>query len=433
MQTMRLLIALYFAIAGTLFADNWPQWRGPHGTGVCDETNLPVQWSTNQNVRWRVRLPDRGNSTPVIWGNRVFVTQAIESTGTQRTLTEVLPHRRTLMCFDRANGKLVWQKGIDVKEREPTHPTNPYCSASPVTDGERVIVSYGAAGLYAYDFKGKELWHRDLGPQKHIWGNAASPVIYHDLCILNYGPGERQFLIAVDKKTGKTIWQVDEPGGLTGDKKTTPDKPTWVGSWSTPIVVTIEGRDELLMSFPSRLASLDPTTGKERWTCGGLTPLVYTSPIYSDGIAVAMAGFSGSSIAVKTGGDGDVTASHRVWHVLKNRQRIGSGVISGDYIYIHEDPGVAQCIELKTGKVVWDERLAGKGVKSDSWSSMVLAGDKLYSLNQGGDTFVLRASPKFELLNTNSLGETSMSSVAPSNGELFIRTYKSLWCIGPKR
>ncbi len=409
---------------GYAWAGNWPAWRGPHGTGLSDETSLPLHWSTNENVRWRVPLPDRGNSTPVIWGNRVFITQAIDGKPV---------HRRTLICFDRSTGKLLWQTGIDVTEREPTHETNPYCSASPAIDGERLFVSFGAAGLYAYNFEGKELWHRDLGPQKHIWGNAASPVLYRDLAILNFGPGERTFLIAVDKRSGKTIWQVDEPGGDSGEKKPGQDKPLWIGSWTTPTLARVDDHDELLMSFPSRVASLDPMTGKERWTCRGLNPLVYTSPLYSDGVVVAMGGFGGSSLAVKTGGHGDVTETHRLWQVPKNKQRIGSGVISGDHIYILDDPGVAECIDLRTGKVIWEQRLRGQGAKSDNWSSMVLAGDKLYAINQSGDGFVVRASPKFEVLSTNSIRETTISSIAPSEGELFIRTYKALWCIGEKQ
>jgi outer membrane protein assembly factor BamB len=187
------------------------------------------------------------------------------------------------------------------------------------------------------------------------------------------------------------------------------------------------------MTFPNRVAGLDPSTGKEHWTCSGLTPLVYTSPLYANGIVVAMAGYGGSSLGVKTGGHDDVTQTHRLWQVPKNKQRIGSGVISGDYIYILDDPGIAECIEVKSGKVVWEERLKGQAAKGDNWSSLMLSGDKWYAINQAGDAFVVRASPKFEVLASNSLGETAMSSIAPSNGELFIRTYKALWCISEKR
>jgi outer membrane protein assembly factor BamB len=397
-------------------ADHWPQWRGPQGTGASAETNLPLHWSTNENVRWRVPLPDRGNSTPVVWGNRVFITQAIED-------------RRTLMCFNRADGKLLWQSGVSFPEKETTHETNPLCSASPATDGERVVVSFASAGLYCYDLKGEGLWHRDLGKQAHIWGNGASPLIHGDLCILNFGPGERSFLIAVNKRSGETVWQVNEPGGSSGAEKAG-EKPNWTGSWTTPIVVRVNGREELIMAWPGRVAAYDPGIGKEFWTCSGLNPLVYTSPLYADDTVVAMGGFMGMALAVKAGGSGDVTQTHRLWQHPKTKQRIGSGVIHADYIYILNDPGVAECYELKTGKLVWEERLKGRGPDNSSWSSMVLAGHRLYVINHSGDTFVLRASPNFEALATNSLGEPDNASLAVSDGDIFIRTHKALWCIG---
>lgn len=339
-------------------------------------------------------------------------------------------NRRTLVCLDRSNGKQLWQSGVVYPEKEMSHDTNPQCSASPVTDGERVIVSFGSAGLYCYGFDGKEMWHRDLGKQAHIWGNASSPMLHGQLCILNFGPGERTFLIAVNKKTGDTVWQKDEPGGDSGEKKPGQDKAEWIGSWSTPIVINVDGHEELIMSLPRRVVAFSPGTGQELWTCRGLNPLVYTSPLYADGIVVAMGGFGGSALAVRAGGHGDVTESHRLWQIPKTKQRIGSGVIHEGHIYILNDPGVAECFELKTGKLVWEERLKGRGAKSDSWASMVLSEDRLYVVNQSGDAFVLKASPKFEVLAANPLGETTISSPAVSGGDIFIRTYKSLWCIG---
>ena len=352
-------------------------------------------------------------------GKRVFLTQAVEN-------------RRTVMCFDRADGKLLWQSGVTYAGKESSHETNPLCSASPAADGGRVIVSFASAGLFCYDFDGKELWHRDLGKQAHIWGNGASPIIHVGLCILNFGPGERTFLIAVNKKTGEKEWQVDEPGGNSGEERPG-EKPNWIGSWSTPIVIKVNGREELIMTWPKRVAAYDPETGKELWTCGGLNPLVYTSPLYADGAIVAMGGFMGMALAVKADGSGDVTETHRLWHHPKTKQRIGSGVIHDGHIYILNDPGVAECYELKTGKLIWEERLAGKGPDNTSWSSMVRAGDRLYVINHSGDTFVLRASPKFELLATNSLGETDNASLAVSDGDIFIRPHEALWCIAGRK
>jgi outer membrane protein assembly factor BamB len=195
----------------------------------------------------------------------------------------------------------------------------------------------------------------------------------------------------------------------------------------------VEGRDQLLMSWPRRLAAYDPQSGDEIWTCSGLNPLVYTSPIYEDGIVVAMGGFGGMSIAVRAGGSGDITDSRRIWHQAKTPQRIGSGVIKDGYIYIHNDPSTAECYELKTGERVWQERLSGAGSGGTNWSSVMLAGDNCYTINQGGDCFVFKAAPKFELVSVNSLREASNSSIVASNGELFIRTHEALWCIREKK
>jgi outer membrane protein assembly factor BamB len=200
-----------------------------------------------------------------------------------------------------------------------------------------------------------------------------------------------------------------------------------------PIVIRVNRREELIMSWPKRVAACDPKTGSELWTCSGLNPLVYTSPLYADGIIVAMGGFMGMSLAVKAGGAGDVTQSHRLWHHEKTKQRIGSGIIHGRHIYILNDPGVAECFELDTGRLVWEERLMGRGPDNSSWSSMVSAGDRLYAINHSGDTFVLKASPKFELLAVNSLGEPDNASLAVSDGDIFIRTHKALWCIAEKK
>ena len=414
---------LTLALASTALAANWPAWRGPTGDGVCAETGLPLTWSATENVKWKTPLPERGNSSPVVWGERVFVTQAIDK-----------EMKRLLLCLDRATGKELWRAGTTAAEKELTHDTNPPCSASPVTDGERVIVSFGSAGVFCYDFAGKELWKRDLGVQRHIWGNASSPVLAGDLCFLNFGPGERTFLIALDKKTGKTAWQHDEPGGASGEPKpdADPKKPAWIGAWSCPLFRRVGERDELIMPWPGRVCAFDPASGKELWTCAGLTALIYTSPIFSDGIAVSMAGYGGSALAVRAGGSGDVTATHRLWLHPNAKQRIGSGVISDGHIYILDDPGVAECIELKTGRVVWEQRLKGSGPSGTNWSSLVLADGKCLGMTQGGDAFVFKASPTFELLATNSLGEVTNSSFAVSNGEIFIRTHKSLWCIAKK-
>jgi outer membrane protein assembly factor BamB len=392
-------------------ADNWPAWRGPTGQGECTETNLPLQWSTTENVKWKVAMPAPGNSTPVIWGQKIFITRSNQECT-----------KRGLMCLDRADGKLLWHQEIDYAAKE-TGVAPPYypCAASPATDGERVVVSYGSAGMYCYDFSGKTLWKRDdLGTWSHTYGNASSPVLYGELAILWCGPDARHTrLLAVNKRTGATVWEHRERHG----------------SWSTPLIVQVDGQDQLLLSMPDGFKGFDPRTGKPLWHCDGLTQLVYNSPLYAPdpagkgGIAVAMSGYGGAALAVKLGGSGDITRD-RLWHHPRNTQRVGSGVIVGEHVYILEANGVPHCYELRTGNQVWkvDKRIGG-----ESWNSMVVSGDRIYVLCQNGDTHVFAASPTFQLLATNRLGEYTNASIAVSSGELFIRTWDHLWCIREKK
>ena len=418
----RTFVVVVSFLAAGIQAANWPSWRGPNGSGVAPEANLPLQWSATENVRWKAALPDRGNSSPIVWRDRVFVTQTIEK-----------EHRLVVMCFNRADGKVLWQSGTTYSQKDPTHDANPYSSSSPVTDGERVIAWFGSAGIYCYDFNGKELWRRDLGKQNHQWGYAASPIIHGDLCILNFGPGDRTFLTALDKKTGKSLWKVDVPqvapkvrtDGFAGQRNGVS------GSWSTPLVINVNGRDELIVSFPEQIRAFDPKTGTELWVCDGLNPLVYSSPIYGDGVIVAMGGFQGTSVAVKPGGTGNVTATHRLWKRERNKNQLGTGVIHEGYFYVLDTPGIAECIELTTGKLIREKRVSGLGSNNESWSSMVLSGDKIYILNQSGDTIILKASPTFDLIGVNSIGnELTNASLAASEGQLFIRTHQNLWCVG---
>lgn len=407
---MGLLFAL---LAGPAAAENWPAWRGPNRNGHSGETEVPTVWSKTENVRWKAKLPMAGNSTPIIWENRIFLTQCLDKGG----------HKRALICFDRKDGSELWRKVVDYKENEPTHKTNPYCSASPLTDGKRVIISHGSAGMFCYDFDGNEKWKVDLGRLYHIWGNASSPIFYGDLVILWCGPGERQFLLAVNKETGKEVWKTNIPGGNNGK-----DRSNWLGSWSTPIIITVNERDEMIVPISKQVKAFDPKTGKELWSCDGLGPLVYTSAVASkDGIVVAMAGYGGAALAVKAGGNGDVTKTHRLWlHKQRNPQRIGSGVVVGQHLYMLSTPGQAQCFELQTGNEVWKRKKVGD---DQNWSNMVVVGDTIYVVNTGGDCFLFDASPKFALKGTNSIGELVRGSIAISNGELFIRSYNHLWCI----
>jgi outer membrane protein assembly factor BamB len=405
MKRVIALLLLFFVVHSSALAADWPGWRGSNGQGFSGEKNILLNWSDTKNVKWKVPLANQGNSTPVVWGKRIFLTQANKG-----------GHKRSLLCLDRADGKLLWQKDVDYADKERNWNASWYGNASPATDGQRVVVSFGSAGMYCFDLDGKELWKRtDLGKWDHAFGNGSSPVLYGDLAILWCGPNQkkgRNFLLAVNKETGKTVWEHDEKRG----------------SWGTPTIIKVDGRDQLLLSTVPHLKGLDPKTGKELWRCEGHNKYVYTSPLFSNGVAVGMSGYSGAAFAVKLGGSGDIT-SDRLWFHPKNTQRVGSGVIVDGHVYIVEENGIPHCYNLKTGKEVWKiKKRPGAG---NTWGSMVHADGRLYVLMRNGKTLVFAASPKYELLATNSLGrEPTNSSVVISNGDIFIRTFKHLWCLG---
>jgi outer membrane protein assembly factor BamB len=417
---MRTPIALsaFLALISSALAGNWPAWRGPNGDGVTPETDIPLTWSATAGVKWKVALPERGNSTPIVWGTKIFLTQPV---GT----------KRTLMCLDRKDGRTLWQAGPEWTEKEVTHGTNPFCSASPVTDGERVIAWFGSAGLWCWSPDGKEQWHIDLGKQHHIWGSAASPVLHGDLCILNFGPGDPSFIVAVNKKTGKEVWRfnVPPPAVMEGPG----GQPGYAGSWNTGRVVKICDWPEFVISLPGAVFSLDPTTGKEFWHCNGLNPLAYCEPVVGGDHAVAgFGGFGGFSIGVTGHGKGDITGTARVWQEKKNPQRIGSHIADWKYAWLTSEPGIIQCIQIGDGKELWKERMQTPAGRANTWSSLVRSGDRIYAVTQNSDVVVFRASPeKYEQLAVNPMGDgLTNSSLAVSDGQIFLRTHKHLWCIG---
>ena len=401
-------LVLLAALSSVCPAADWPQWRGPTGQGHCEEKDLLLKWSDTENVKWKVPLEHQGNSTPVVWRDKIFLTQANRD-------GEI----RSLLCLARADGRVLWQRDVPFGEKERNWNPNWYCNASPATDGQRVVVSFASAGMYCYDLDGNELWKRtDLGKWEHAFGSGASPVLYGELAILWCGPNERQgrnFLLAANKQTGETVWEHDEK----------------VGSWGTPLITSLGGKDQLLLALVPHLKGLDPTSGQELWRCDGLNKYVYTSPLYApaQNIAVGMSGYNGAALAVKLGGSGDITAD-RLWHHPQNTQRVGSGVIVGDHVYMMEENGVPHCYELASGKEVWNvtERPGG----GTTWGSLVHADGRLYILMRDGTTLVFAASPKYELLAKNSLGrgQQTNSSLAISDGDIFLRTFKHLWCLG---
>ncbi|HVR35659.1 MAG TPA: PQQ-binding-like beta-propeller repeat protein [Methylomirabilota bacterium] len=403
----RLLLVLC-GLSVPAMAANWPTWRGPDADGITSEKNLPVEWSRTENVRWRVSLPEPGNSTPIVWGDQVFVTQNIGN-------------ERSLLCLDRRDGGELWRRGVTVTGQERTHETNPYCAASPVTDGERVVSWFGSGGLVAHDLSGNELWRVDLGRHDHQFGYGGSPVLHGDVCILNFGPGAREFVVAVNKRSGEEVWRVSS---------STPGEDDIYGMWSTPFVARTDGRSEVVVALRDYFAGLDPQTGEELWRCDGLGIQAKSSPVAGGGVVVMSGDMRSAELAVRLGGSGNITETHRLWTRTPAKRRVGTGVIHDGHLYSVQTGGIADCVDLKTGEYVWEERLRGPSANNAVWSSPVLSDGHLYVLNQSGDTFVYRAKPAFEQVGVNSLGERSNSSVVVSDGNLFLRTHEALWCIG---
>jgi len=413
------LLLILTALPTTGRADDWPFFRGPARDGVSSDTQVPLQWGKDNNVVWRVPLPQTGNSSPIIAKGKVFLTCAQDKQG----------RRRALYCFDRATGKELWSKVVTWDPADPTHPENPYCGSTPATDGQRVIVWHGSAGLYCYDLDGHELWHKDLGPFRHIWGYASSPIIHGDRVYLNGGPGARSFVVALDKTNGTILWQTDEPGGAPDRDAQHPD---WLGSWSTPLVTTLDGKEQLLVFQPLHVNAYDLDTGKVLWTHGGAGLLAYTDVVIGDvagagKLGVAMAGYGGKAVGFKLGGSGDTSATHRLWQsTAKPPQRIGSGIILDSRLYIPNENGI-ECLDPLTGKSIWSHRIPGQTF----WSSLIAASGRLYATSQKGTTFVFEANPTtWKLLATNDLGEHTNATPAISDHQLFIRTWQALYCIG---
>lgn len=402
-----------------IVAGDWPAFRGPAGLGVTGDTGFPTSWSEKENVRWKTELPNRGNESPVVAAGLVFVTSATDD-GSQRRLH----------CFNRKDGSEKWTRKVEFQAGEKTHQTNPFGAATPAVSSNKVVVWHGSAGLFCYDLEGKELWSAQPGTVTHIWGYGSSPVIHDGKVILNFGPGVAQAIVAYDLETGNEAWRHKEPGG-TDDRG-----GRMVGSWSTPVIADVGEAAQIVCSLPTRVVSLSPEDGAVIWSCDGLIGkngnLVYTSPLISKGIGVAMGGYTGPALAFRLDGKGDVTKTHRLWYDdSKQPQRISSGVIVGDHIFMaNAGPGILQCLELKTGKEVWKER----GPGANHWGQMCFADGHLFVTNQKSQTVVFAPNAeKYEQVAVNSLSGSSNSTPAFSDGEIFLRTSKHLYCVSSKK
>lgn len=387
---------------------NWPQWRGPHGDGHSRENGLPVRWDAT-SVVWRTALPGNGQSSPIIWGDRIFLTAALDK-----------GQKRLVLCVDRKNGKILWQHEAWSGTPEKSHDMNGWATPTVATDGERVVAFFGKGGLHCYSVEGKPLWKRDLGAFPGPWGTAACPIIVGELVVQNCDAQGQASLIAFDKHTGKTVWQTP---------RTPPDR----GGWSTPVLIDAGQRKELVLNGEKAVTAYDPATGKVLWSCKSFNGRGEPTVTPGNGIIHVINGLVGDIYAVRPGGQGDVTATHMTWHTPRKGGRDQpSPILVGNYLIVVDMKDLATCYDAGTGKILWKEHL--RGAYS---SSPIAAGGLVYIQNEAGETFVIEPGPSLKIVAENSVGagngEIFRAALTPAHGQMFARSQTHLYCIGKAR
>jgi outer membrane protein assembly factor BamB len=402
---------------GAVYADNWPQWRGPNMNGVSNERNLPQQWNTEQNITWKLPLPEWSGSTPVVWRDRIFLNVAEGD-------------KLYLWSVDRAKGTLHWKQLLgagNVKMRKQN-----MSSPSPVTDGKTVYVMTGTGVLKGFDFSGKELWSRDIQKDYGLfglnWGYASSPLLLEDSLYVQVLHGMKtddpSYVLRIEKKNGKTSWKAERP---TSAVRESPD------SYTTPAVIRYGKTTELVITGGDCVTGHDLASGKELWRANGLNPennpfyRIVASPVIYNDIIYAPTRVK-PLLALRAGGRGDISTSHLLWSTA-NGPDVPTPVTDGKYFYIVNDRGIVYCLDAKTGREIYGPQRLKPGTYS---SSPVLADGKIYVTNEEGLTSVIKAGTQFEILAENPLNDYCLSSPAISDGQIFIRTASNLYCIGKR-
>ncbi len=421
------LVSGTLLLATTALAEDWPRFRGNDGTGIGTSTNTPVAWSQEKNLKWKVDLPGPGASSPIIVGDRIYLTCYSGFGVNKEEPGNVKELKRHLMCLDRKTGKTIWDQAVNSEADEDPYEgfitEHGYASSTPVSDGKQIFAFFGKTGLFAFDLAGKQLWHTNLGKESDPfhWGGGASPVLYEDLVIVNAG-NEGSAIVALQKETGKEAWRIDDPD--------------FKNSWSTPVAVPVDGHLEMVVSMPGKIVAFDPKSGSELWTCKSpIADATTASVTFGDGVVYTMGSRGGAAIAVRCGGHGDVSDSNIVWETSL-RSGIGTPVLVGGRLY-WSSMGLAFCADAKTGKEIYRERLTPEAGGAASrprgdYASPVAVGDRIYLTLRSGITYVVKASDKFEKLAESQLtGDDSSFHATPalSDGQVFLRSEKTLYCI----
>ncbi len=398
---------------------DWSQFRGPGGSGVSDAKGTPLNWSDTQGIVWKTDLPGPGTSSPIVFGNKIFLTC---STGFGPGISgSIEALKRHLLCFDRATGKLLWNTPVaaDLPEQEKIREDHGYATSTPVADAERVYVFYGKSGVFAFDHAGKELWNTKVGTQVNGWGSATSPVLHKDLVLINASV-ESQSLVALDQKTGAEKWRAR---GINE-------------SWHAPLVVAMSGgRSEVVAACIKQVFAFDADNGQPLWTCQtGIGWYMCPTPVARDGIVYTIGGRNPQNgLAIRAGGRGEVSGSHVLWKINKG-SNVPSPVLNDGYLYfVHEGLGVAYCVSARTGEFAYEERLNMR--PSAIYASPIIADGKLYYFGRTGRAVVLAASPKFEKLAENTLeGGRGVFNSSPTfdGSRLLLRSNRALYSLGNK-
>ena len=416
-----IVVVVALSATASLHAENWPQWRGPSLNGVSTERSLPIRWSKTENVTWKLDLPAWSGSTPIVWGDHVFLSVAED-------LRQQNGDNLFLWCIDRGKGTVLWRRPLGSGNHQEQKQN--MSSPSPVTDGRRVWVMTGTGILKAFDFTGKELWARDIqrdyGRFGLNWGYGSSPLLHGDALFVQVLHGMRtrdpSYVLRIDANTGKTIWRIERP---TPARFESPD------AYTTPALLTYGSTTEIVITGGDVVTGHDPATGKELWRANGLNPYndgshrIVASPVVHGDLIVAPTR-ERPMLALKAGGRGDVTRSHVLWS-FNYGPDVPTPVTDGTYVYVINDRGIMWCLDARSGKEIYGRQRLRPSTYS---ASPVLADGKIYVTNEDGLTSVVNAGPTFKVVAENDFDDYVLSSPAISDGQIFIRTAKYLYCVG---
>ena len=434
---MRLRLSALAAVLSLLAApslaagQHWPQWRGPGGLAISADTDIATRWGPDDNIAWRVPLKGLGTSTPVIWGDRIFLTSQVgtgpvdergaQFPGTQRGASRPSSDGVLLLiqAFRRDDGRVEWEHRLTAEVPIPAvHRNHNLATPSVVTNGDQLFAWFGTGQLVALDLEGRELWSRHIGqdyvPFDVLWGHGSSPQLYKDLLILQCDHPAAAYLLALDTTTGEERWQVDR-GPL-------------LRAYSTPLVVPTDHGDQLIVNSSRRIDSYDPRTGQPRWQAGSTVALAIGMPVYDEGLVYSTRGYSsGPSLSVDTGGHGDVNGTHVRWRQPTRAPYVSSLLLYRGLLYMATENGILTISDPDTGDPVARTRLNGVYT-----ASPVAVDGHVYLLNENGETVVLEAGPDARVVSRNAIGERALASPAIAHGRIYIRTDQHLFAIGPE-